>query len=144
MAWRDLMQKLAGDDKAKGDEITPTGSPIDLVAGGLGSAMGGSMAAAAPALLDNEIGAVGANVAQRAIPTAGQYAADVSAGAPVSQGAVNQLIGTPQTVTAAQQAMNAAAEVNPYSLEAQKAQQAASRALDYASRFKTLKNRLGK
>lgn len=43
-----------GDQPAQGDEITPTSSPVDLIAGGIPA-----MAEAAPAVLGNEVGAIG-------------------------------------------------------------------------------------
>ncbi len=140
MPWQDLMQKLIGDQKAKGDEITPEGSPIDLVAGGIGSSLGRGMMAAAPAVVGNEVGAIGSNV----IPKAGQYAADVTAGAPVSEGAVNQLIGTPESIEAAKQVANRAVNLSPYSVDAIRKTQALNRTIELGNRFNTLKSKLGR
>lgn len=134
MAWRDVLQKLAGDQPAQGDEITPTGSPIDLVAGGLGSALGGSMARGAAPLLGNEIGAIGANVAKTAAPTAEQFAANSLA---------------PRAVAPAQALANAAADSQAPQQVLNQGQQALSRAMDMADRaklqrFQALKQKLGR
>lgn len=61
-AARQLLDTLIGDKKVEGDAITPTGSPIDLIAGGIGSKIGGALAADAESILGNEIGSVGADV----------------------------------------------------------------------------------
>lgn len=129
MAWQDLMQKLIGDQQTD-DSITPTGSPIDLVAGGLGGSLGRGMAEGAGSVLGNQIGAIGKSVA----PTAEQFAANSLA---------------PRAVAPAQALANAAADSGAPQQVLSRGQQALSRAMYMADnakkqRFQMIKDRFGK
>jgi hypothetical protein len=62
-----VLDKIVGDEKAQGDEITPDyNSPVDFIAGGLGSKVGSAMARDASSIVGNEIGAIGKNVKKAA------------------------------------------------------------------------------
>ena len=68
--------------------ITPEGSPIDLVAGGLGAKLGGAMARDASGIVGNEIGAIGSRP-QQALPIMESAAPNV--GSPATQQAAATL-----------------------------------------------------
>lgn len=111
---RNAAQKYLGDDPAQGDEITPTGSPIDLVAGGLGAGLGRAMAGDAAGVIANEVGSVGPSVKSAAyLPNMTQQA--VNEAVPVGEGMASNAAGT-----AAKQAADA---------------QAKARAVDFAQRL---------
>lgn len=118
---RNFAQKYFGDEPAKGDEITPTGSPIDLVAGGLGAGLGNAALGDAGSVLTNEVGAVGPYLERSGLlPTSTAYMPNLTQQAvteaiPVGEGMAAKAVGT-----AAQQAAET---------------QAKSRAADFAARL---------
>src|ERR1035437_2328746 len=69
-----VAQNTIGDKApAEGDEgIRPISSPIDYIAGGVGSKLGSAMAASP--LVNNEIGSIGSNIARKVAPAAGEVA----------------------------------------------------------------------
>jgi len=59
----DAPMPKAGDPDYDSGQATPIGSPVDLIAGGIGSSIGKGLAEGAGAVLGNEVGAIGADVA---------------------------------------------------------------------------------
>jgi hypothetical protein len=113
-----------GNDKETADSVEPTGSPIDLVAGGVGSKIGGALAKDAGAVVGNEIGSIGSNVnpsMSRTAPIMESQAPQV--GSPIAQEA------------AAKEQMNALAP-SANMTDIAKAQQQYTRSIDQADRYK--------
>lgn len=111
---RNAAQSVIGDSPTTGDGIEPEGSPIDLLAGGLGSSLGKALVEGAGPVLANQVGAVGANVAiPKLASMAGAKSAAympnltqeaVNAAIPVGEGLANSTKDTIYTQAAKQAA----------------------------------------